>query len=199
MNKFNPAKKLLCNFSEERNTVFITNCDEYRMDFQMKHTISILVENHAGVLSRISGLFARRAFNIDSLAVGVTDDTSISRITIVVDGTDYTVEQLEKQLNKLVDVIKVKTISGAELIARELMLVKVSADAAQRSELLTIAEIMGAKVADISRTTLTLELSDTTERLADFEDLLAPFGIKEIVRTGTIAMQRGSDVIALKK
>lgn len=164
----------------------------------MKHTISILVENHAGVLSRISGLFARRAFNIDSLAVGVTDDTTISRITIVVEGTEHTVEQVEKQLNKLIDVIKVKTLAPAELLTRELMLIKVAAEAEKRGEILTIAEVMEAKVADISRATMTLELSDTFERLAVFEDMLVPYGIKEIVRTGTIAMQKGSDSITPK-
>lgn len=165
----------------------------------MKQTISVLVENHAGVLSRISGLFARRAFNIDSLAVGVTDDTSISRITIIVDGNENNIEQLEKQLNKLIDVIKVKTLNTSEIISRELMLIKVSTEASQRSEIITIAEIMGAKITDISRATMTIEISDTSERLQTLQDLLTPYGIKEIVRTGVIAMQKGSDAIVLKK
>ena len=114
----------------------------------MKRTISILVENHAGVLSRISGLFSRRGFNIDSLAVGVTDDPSISRITIVANGNEYTLEQLEKQLNKLIEVIKVKTLDNEELIARELMLVKLSAPPEKRSEIMTITDIMDAKIID---------------------------------------------------
>lgn len=165
----------------------------------MKHTISILVENHAGVLSRISGLFSRRGFNIDSLAVGVTDDPEISRVTIVADGDDYMVEQLEKQLNKLIDVIKVKTLSPEELISRELLLVKINAPAEKRSEIMTIAEITGAKIIDITTTTATLEISDRAEKLANLEALIRPYGIKEMVRTGTIALQRGAEGISVKK
>ena len=165
----------------------------------MTHTLSILVENNAGVLARVSGLFARRSFNIDSLAVGVTDDPSISRITIVVHGNEHTVEQIEKQLNKLIDVIKVKSLDEGEFISRELMMIKVNASAAKRSEVMTIAEIAGAKVLDCSRSTLTLEISDTGEQLATLEDLLSPYGIREIVRTGTIAMQKGENAITLKK
>lgn len=158
----------------------------------MKHTISILVENHAGVLARVSGLFARRGFNIDSLAVGVTDDEKVSRITIVADGTEYTLEQIEKQLNKLIDVIKVKHLETSELLSRELILVKVSCLPSQRAELISIAEITKAKISDISVNTMTLELSDSVPRLKTFEELLRPYGIKEVVRTGTIAMQKGS-------
>jgi len=165
----------------------------------MKRTISILVENHAGVLSRISGLFSRRGFNIDSLAVGVTDDPSISRITIVADGNEYTLEQLEKQLNKLIEVIKVKTLDNEELIARELMLVKLSAPPEKRSEIMTITDIMDAKIIDISLTTMTLEISDTYFHLTRFEEVIKPYGIIEMVRTGTIALQKGSDSISIKK
>ncbi len=161
----------------------------------MKHTISILVENHAGVLSRISGLFSRRGFNIDSLAVGETDDPKISRVTIVADGDEHTVEQLEKQLNKLIDTIKVKTLEPQELLSRELQLIKINATSQQRSEILTICEIMGAKIADISATTLTLEISDTTPHLERFQELIKPYGIKEIVRTGVIAIQKGAETI----
>lgn len=164
----------------------------------MKHTISILVENNAGVLARIAGLFARRGYNIDSLAVGVTDDDTISRVTIVADGNDHTIEQLIKQLNKLIDVIKVKTLKHDELISRELLLIKINVEPSQRSEVITTAKIMGAKVADISRSTMTLEISDTVQQLATFEDLLSPYGVKEVVRTGIVAMQRGSEAIALK-
>lgn len=165
----------------------------------MKHTISVLVENHAGVLSRISGLFSRRGFNIDSLAVGVTDDPAVSRITIIAEGNEYTVEQIEKQLNKLIDVIKVKTLEASELLSRELLLIKVSVLADKRSEIMTIAEIMGAKIIDISLTTITLEMSDTTYHLQRFEEMLKPYGIIEIVRTGSIAIQKGADTITNKK
>ena len=116
----------------------------------MKHTISILVENHAGVLARVAGLFARRAYNIDSLEVGVTADENVSRITIVADGDDYTLEQILKQLNKLIDVIKVRAVNENELLTRELVLVKVNCTPAQRSELIAIAKITEAKISDIS-------------------------------------------------
>lgn len=165
----------------------------------MKHTISILVENHAGVLSRISGLFSRRGFNIDSLAVGVTDDPNVSRVTIVADGDEYMVEQLEKQLNKLIEVIKVKTLAPGNFIARELILVKVNCTAEKRQEILTIAEIAGAEIVDITLTTVTMELSDTAIHIARFEELIRPYGIKEIVRTGTIALQKGVEAITIPK
>lgn len=161
----------------------------------MKHTISILVENHAGVLSRISGLFSRRGFNIDSLAVGETDDPKVSRITIVADGDEHTVEQLEKQLNKLIDTIKVKALPPDEQLSRELQLIKINAAPQQRSEILTICEIMGAKIIDISPNTMTIEISDTTAHLARFEELIRQYGVKEIVRTGVIAIQKGSETI----
>ena len=161
----------------------------------MKHTISILVENHAGVLSRISGLFSRRGFNIDTLAVGETDDPKVSRITIVADGDEHTVEQLEKQLNKLIDTIKVKALPPDEQLSRELQLIKINAAPQQRSEILTICEIMGAKIIDISPNTLTIEISDTTAHLARFEELIRQYGIKEVVRTGVIAIQKGAETI----
>ncbi len=161
----------------------------------MKHTISILVENHAGVLARISGLFARRAFNIDSLAVGVTSDPSISRITIIADGDEHTAQQIEKQLNKLVDTMKVRSLPAEEMLARELQFIKVAATPAQRSEILTICEIMGAKIADMSMDALTIEISGTVEQLEKMQELLKGYGIKEIVRTGVIAIQKGSAVL----
>lgn len=161
----------------------------------MKHTISVLVENHAGVLARISGLFARRGFNIDSLAVGVTDDENVSRITIVADGSDYTLEQIEKQLNKLIDVIKVKTLSSDSIVSRELVLIKVSCTPKQRPEIISIAEIAQGKIADISANSMTIELSDSKQQLNNFEELLRPYGIKEVVRTGTIAMQKGEATV----
>lgn len=158
----------------------------------MKHTISILVENHAGVLSRVSGLFSRRGFNIDSLAVGVTDDPSVSRITIVVDGDDYTVEQVEKQLNKLVDVIKLKGYSESENISRELMMIKVQCTSLNRGEIIDIARVMDGKICDITSRTLTIETSNTTEKIELMCELLKPFGILELARTGTIALQKGA-------
>lgn len=165
----------------------------------MKHTISVLVENHAGVLSRITGLFSRRGFNIDSLAVGITDDPLISRITIVAEGDEYTSEQIEKQLNKLIDVIKVKTLKPVELLSVELLLAKINVSAEKRSEIMAIAEISGAKIIDLTNTTVTLQIADTSSKLENFESLLKPYGIKEIVRTGTIAIQKGSEGISIKK
>ena len=158
----------------------------------MKQTISVLVENQAGVLNRITGLFSRRAFNIESLAVGVTDDPTVSRITIIVDSGNSVVEQVEKQLNKLIEVIKVRTLDETSLIGRELVLVKVNATSKTRQDIMTISELMGAKVADISPNSLTLELSDTPDRIEVFEDMLRPFSIKELARTGVIALQKGS-------
>jgi len=162
----------------------------------MKHTLSVLVENQAGVLSRISGLFARRGFNIESLAVGVTEDKNISRMTIVVNGDDYIVEQGEKQLNKLIDVIRVRSLAPDDIITRELMLIKVGASGATRSEIIDIVKIMDARIVDLSKSTLTIEISDTAERLELLEDLLKPYSIKEVMRTGTIALQKGIGIIS---
>lgn len=157
----------------------------------MKQTISILVENQPAVLNKITGLFSRRAFNIESLAVGVTDDPTISRITIIVDSGNSVVEQVEKQLNKLVDVIKVRTLEEHRMIGRELMIIKVSATTKTRADIMNLTKIMGAKILDVSATSMTLELSDTTERLELFQSLLRPFSILEVARTGLIAVQKG--------
>lgn len=164
----------------------------------MKHTISVLVENHAGVLSRITGLFSRRGFNIDSLAVGVTEDKTVSRMTIVVEGDAYTVEQLEKQLNKVVDVIKVRTIPQQDLISRELMLIKCTATGRTRSEILDIAKIMDANIVDLTKTTMTLEICDLPDRLDLMEELLKSYNIQEVMRTGTIALQKGGSAVSVK-
>ena len=161
----------------------------------MKQTISVLVENQAGVLNRITGLFSRRAFNIESLAVGVTDDPTLSRITIIVDNGNSVVEQVEKQLNKLVEVIKVRTLDESSLIGRELMIIKVSANKNTREQIMTICNICGAKVADISPTSMTMELSDTPERVRTFEDMMRPYNILEVARTGVIALQKGGGKI----
>ena len=164
----------------------------------MKHTISVLVENHAGILSRITGLFSRRGFNIDSLAVGVTEDKTVSRMTIVVEGDAYTVEQLEKQLNKVVDVIKVRTIPQQDLISRELMLIKCTATGRTRSEILDIAKIMDANIVDLTKTTMTLEICDLPDRLDLLEELLKSYNIQEVMRTGTIALQKGGSAVSVK-
>ena len=161
----------------------------------MQQTISVLVENQAGVLNRITSLFSRRAFNIDSLAVGVTDDPSVSRITIIVDSGNSVVEQVEKQLNKLVEVIKVRTLDEASLIGRELMILKVSANTRTRSDIMTICNLCGAKVADLSPNSITIEVSDTPDRVNTFEELMRPFHILEVVRTGMIALQKGGGKI----
>ena len=161
----------------------------------MKQTISVLVENRAGVLGRITSLFSRRAFNIDSLAVGVTDDPAISRITIIVDSGNSVVEQVEKQLNKLVDVIKVRTLEESSMIGRELMLIKVSANNRTREPIMTICQICGARVTDLSPTSMTMELTDTPERLNAFEEMMRSFHILEVARTGMIALQKGGGKI----
>jgi acetolactate synthase-1/3 small subunit len=160
----------------------------------MKHKqiLSVLVENQAGVLSKITGLFARRAFNIDSLAVGVTEDESVSRITMIVDSGSHAAEQVEKQLHKLVSVIKIKRFEDGDYIGRELIIIKLSANVKTRSDIKNICDIMNAKISDISATTMTVELADTTDRVALFQEMVTPFGIVEVARTGVIAVQKGS-------
>lgn len=156
----------------------------------MKRTILVLLENHAGMLSKVAGLFSRRAFNIHSLAVGVTENPEVSCMTIVVEGDDDTIEQVEKQLNKLIDVIRVKTLVPGEFISRELIMLKVCAKSDNRSEIIEIADLFGAKVIDVSRTELTLEYVADTEQIANFEAMLEPYGIHDVVRTGTIAIEK---------
>ena len=163
----------------------------------MQYTLSILVENHAGVLSKISGLFSRRGFNIDSLAVGVTGDPNVSRITIVANGDEYVVEQLEKQLNKVIPVIKVKRLTEGEFISRELILIKVHCAASKRAEIIKTAEIMQAKIVDASPSSVTLEYCECSARVKTLIDMLRPYGIREIVRTGTIAIDRGNTAVSV--
>jgi acetolactate synthase-1/3 small subunit len=160
-----------------------------------KHTLSVLVENHAGVLSRVAGLFSRRGFNIDSLAVGVTEDPNVSRMTIVVDGDEYTVEQVTKQLNKLIDVIKIRELDPNDSVTRELALIKVNANSSTRSEIIQIVDIFRAKIVDVSKNTLTIEMTGSADKIAAFEEMLRQFGIKEMVRTGVVAIERGNQVI----
>lgn len=158
----------------------------------MKYTLSVLVENQPGVLSKVSGLFSRRGFNIDSLAVGITEDPAISRITIVVNGDEYIVEQVEKQLNKLIPVIKVKVLEPGRFISCELSLIKVNCNTKQRAEIMKIAELMQAQIVDVATTSLTLRLCDNDERTQTLISLLKPYGIKEIVRAGTLAIEKGA-------
>ena len=164
----------------------------------MKHTISVLVENHFGVLAHVAGLFSARGFNIDSLAVGETEDATVSRMTIVAHGDDRVIEQIIKQLNKLIDVVKVQDLTDEENIARELVLVKVQGAASTRSDILQIVNTFRAKVVDVSPNSLTVEVTGNEEKVDAMLELLRPFGIKEVVRTGTIALARKSE-LNLKK
>lgn len=156
----------------------------------MRHTISILVTNEFGVLSRISGLFSGRGFNIESLTVAETSDPAISRMTIVTSGDEKVLEQINKQLNKLVSVIKVYDFTGEEHIERELALIKVTANADHRAEILRIVDIFRAKVVDVSQRSYSIEVTGDEEKIHAIFELLKPFGIKEIVRTGRVAMAR---------
>ena len=156
----------------------------------MKHTISVLVENKFGVLARISGLFSGRGFNIDSLAVGETQDPTVSRMTIVVEGDDLLLEQVVKQLNKLIDVIKVIDMKGRERVERELVLMKVSASAKTRSEIMQIVDIFRAKIVDVDHNALTIEITGDESKMSGFFDLMKSFGILEVARTGKVALLR---------
>ena len=157
-----------------------------------KHILSILTENKPGVLSRISGLFARRGFNIDTLAVGPTDDPAISRFTITVDGAKHPIDQVTKQLHKLVPVLKIRDLEPEETVARELALFKVSAaDGATRAEVMQATEIFRGKVVDVSKRSITIEVTGTDEKIEAFEAMVRPFGLIEMVRTGEIAIARG--------
>lgn len=158
----------------------------------MKHTISCLVENRFGVLARIAGLFSARGFNINCLTVGETEDPTISRMTIVVEGDDRILEQVNKQLNKLIDVITVQDLTKKGFIEREMILVNIKADKNTRPEIKQITDLNGAKIVDVGLNTLTIEMLGTAEKIKDFINLLKPFGIKELVRTGRIAISKES-------
>nr|NP_045137.1 acetohydroxyacid synthase small subunit [Cyanidium caldarium]Q9TLY1.1 RecName: Full=Acetolactate synthase small subunit; AltName: Full=Acetohydroxy-acid synthase small subunit; Short=AHAS; Short=ALS [Cyanidium caldarium]AAF12957.1 unknown [Cyanidium caldarium]WDB00260.1 acetohydroxyacid synthase small subunit [Cyanidium caldarium] len=160
----------------------------------MKYTLSVLVEDEAGVLTRIAGLFARRGFNIESLAVGPAEQKGISRITMVVPGDDRTVEQLTKQLYKLVNILKVDNITEIPCVERELILVKINASTSSRPEILSILQVFRAKVVDLSENLLVLELTGDPGKVAAIQQLLQKFGIIEIARTGKIALTRTSKV-----
>lgn len=158
----------------------------------MQHTITVLVENKPGVLARVSGLFARRGFNIESLAVSITEDPRVSRMTIVVTGDDTVLEQITKQLNKLIDVIRVLDYKDVPTVERELAMIKVDANPTSRSEIMQIVDIFRAKIIDISEKTFTVEVTGSVGKVDAIEKLLEPYGIQELVRTGRIAMMRGA-------
>ncbi|MBA7466620.1 putative acetolactate synthase small subunit [subsurface metagenome] len=157
----------------------------------MNHIISVLVENKAGVLAKISGLFSRRGFNIESLAVGPTDDEKISRITMEVNAEEHSIEQIIKQLHKLINVIKIQELDPSNIVERELVLIKVSADSKTRPEILEIVSVFRANIVDVAKKTLMIEITGNSKKVKALEDLLRPFGILELVRTGKIACTRG--------
>ncbi len=157
----------------------------------MKHTLSVLVENKPGVLARVAGLFSRRGFNIDSLAVGVTDKPEISRMTVVVDVEEHSLEQVYKQLNKLINVIKVIDLPDENSVQRELVLVKVKAEPSNRADVAGIVEIFRGKIVDVGKGTLSVEVTGPASKLRAFEELMRPYGVVEVVRTGMIALPRG--------
>lgn len=157
-----------------------------------KQVLSIWVENQAGVLSRVAALFGEMGFNIDSLAVGTTERSDVSRMTIVVDGNDEMVDSIISKLNQITNLIKVKKITDGESVLRELALIMVEAPEAKRSDIINIVEIFRAQIIDVGYCTMTVEISGDKDKVQAIEDLLHPFGIREIVRTGTIAIDRGS-------
>ncbi len=158
----------------------------------MNHIISVLVENKSGVLAKISGLFSRRGFNIESLAVGTTDDEKISRVTLEVNAEKHSIEQIIKQLYKLINVIKIQELNPLNIVERELVLIKVSADSKTRPEILEIVSVFRANIVDVAKKTLMIEITGNSRKVKALEDLLRPFGILELVRTGKIACTRGS-------
>jgi acetolactate synthase-1/3 small subunit len=160
------------------------------------HTLSVLVEDKPGVLARIAGLFSRRGFNIDSLAVGPTEHPDISRMTIVVNVEESPLEQVTKQLNKLVEVIKIVELDGTASINRELLLVKVKADPTTRGQVLDAANLFRAKVVDVAPDAITIEVTGNVHKLADFLRVIEPFGIRELVQSGMVAIGRGGRSIS---
>lgn len=156
----------------------------------MKHTISVLVENHFGVLSRIASLFSARGYNIDSLCVGETEDPAVSRMTVVVRGDDQVLEQLIKQLNKVADVIEVRDLTQSNFVEREMVLLRVTASQERRSEIIELANVFRAEVVDVGRASLILLVTGSEGKVEAFVDMMRDFGIEEVVRTGEIAMAR---------
>jgi len=157
----------------------------------MKYTLSVLVENHFGVLARVAGLFSARGFNISSLAVAETEDPTVSIMTIVVDGDERVIDQVKKQLNKLVDVIKVKDLTEQDYVSRELALIKVEVDASKRREVIEIADVFKGRVVDIAHEAITIEVTGDTKKVDAIINLLRAYDIKEMARTGKVALLRG--------
>lgn len=164
-----------------------------------RYVLSVLVENHSGVLSRVSGLFSRRGYNIDSLSVGETEDPKVSRMTIVVRGDEYIVEQIKKQLNKLIDVIKVIELKPEQSVYRELILLKVSATTKQRAEVIEIVNVFRGRIVDVVNDSLIIELTGDEGKIAALINMMEPYGIKEIIRTGLTALERGNKEIKQHK
>lgn len=158
----------------------------------MKHTLAVVVENHPGVLTRVASLFRRRGYNIDSLTVGRTEEPDVSRMTIVVEGDEATLEQVTKQLHKLVEVIKIMDVTGEETVDRVLVLIKVRADQSVRAEIMQIVEIFRARIVDIGRNSLIIEATGDEGKIDAIEESLRPFGLLELVRTGKVSMVRGA-------
>jgi acetolactate synthase-1/3 small subunit len=156
-----------------------------------KHVLSILVENKSGVLTRIAGLFARRGFNIDTLTVGPTEDEQVSRVTLTVDGALHPIDQVTKQLHKLINVLKIRDLEPEATVRRELALFKIAAEGSTRSEILEFVEIFRARVVDTSKRSLTIEVTGGAEKIEAFERAVRPYGLVEMMRTGEIAMSRG--------
>lgn len=163
------------------------------------HTLSVLVEDKPGVLARISGLFSRRGYNIQSLAVGPTEEAGISRMTICVTVDEFPLEQVTKQLNKLVNVIKIVELEPAASVQRELVMLKVRADAAVRSQVLEVTQMFRAKVVDVSPEAVTVEATGTEDKLLALRRMLEPYGIREIVQSGMVALSRGPRSIAVNR
>lgn len=159
-----------------------------------KYILSILVENHSGVLSKMAGLFTRRGYNIDSLTVSITDDPSISRTTIVVSGDEQITEQIVKQLNKLIDVIKILELSPQKAISRELALIKVTLEQSTRSFIIETVNIFNGNIVEMNSKSLIIEITGDEEKVSSFIELMRPYGIKEVVRTGLAVLQKGSEM-----
>ena len=157
-----------------------------------RHTLSVLVENRPGVLTRIAGMFARRAYNIHSLAVGPTDTPEISRLTVVVGAEAVQLEQIIKQLNKLVNVLKIQELEQGETVERELLLLKIVADPSTRSQVIELADVFRAKIVDVDHDSITIEAAGNPDKLDALVELVEPFGVRELVRSGTIALARGA-------
>jgi acetolactate synthase-1/3 small subunit len=158
----------------------------------VKHTLSVLTENKPGVLSRVAGLFTRRGFNIDSLAVSPTEDPSRSRMTVTVDAGQFPVEQIAKQVDKLINVIKIRDLDPKHAIARELALIKVRADASSRGEVIQLVEIFRGEIVDVTTESVTIQVTGGSDELVNFEQLVQPFGVIELVKTGVVALGRGA-------